>query len=141
VEESSILSVMSIVSYPVVPELYRNPAFSHVAVIPAGATMVYVGGQNAVDGSGRIVGTGDLTAQARQVRKNVEAALAAAGCTWQHVVRVIVHLKAGCDPRQGYAVFQDAFAGRAAAPLVGGYLVAALAHPDYLLEVAVEAVK
>ncbi len=132
---------MSNVTYPVPPELHRNPAFSHVAVIPPGATFVYVGGQNAVDGSGHIVGIGDLVAQARQVRKNVEAALAVADCTWHHVVRVTVHLKAGCDPREAYSVFQDALAGRTSAPLVGGYLVAGLAHPDFLVEVAVDAVK
>jgi enamine deaminase RidA (YjgF/YER057c/UK114 family) len=130
---------MNRVSYPVVPEHHHNPAFSSVAVIPAGVTMVHVGGQNAVDRSGRIVGIGDLTTQARQVRANIEAAFATAGCTWRDVVRVTVHLKAGSDTRQAFAAFADAFIDRAAAPIVGVYQVVALAHPDFLIEVAAEA--
>jgi hypothetical protein len=31
--------------------LVRSPAFSHVAVVPPGATTIRVGGQNAVDGA------------------------------------------------------------------------------------------
>jgi hypothetical protein len=31
--------------------LVISPAFSHVAVIPPGATTIHVGGQNAVDGT------------------------------------------------------------------------------------------
>lgn len=121
--------------------LHRNAAFSHVAVIPPGAALVWVGGQNAVDGEGRIVGVDDVAAQARQVKANVEAALAAAGCGWADVVRVQVLLRAGQDPRQAYAPFAPALAERPSPPLVGVAQVAALAHPDFLLEVAVEAVR
>ena len=32
--------------------LVQSPAFTHVAVVPPGATTVYIGGQNAVDGDG-----------------------------------------------------------------------------------------
>lgn len=128
------------VQYPAAKGLHRNPAFSHVAVIPPGATMVWVGGQNAVDDAGRIVGVGDLAAQARQVKANVEAALGAAGCGWADVVRVQVLLRAGQDPRQGYAPFVPALSQRVSPPLVVAAQVAALAHPDFLLEVAVEAV-
>ncbi|MFA4841687.1 MAG: hypothetical protein WC580_08260 [Agrococcus sp.] len=32
--------------------LVRSPAFSHAAVVPPGATTVYVGGQSGVDESG-----------------------------------------------------------------------------------------
>ena len=34
--------------------LVRSPAFSHAVVIPAGATTVYIGGQNGVDASGAV---------------------------------------------------------------------------------------
>jgi enamine deaminase RidA (YjgF/YER057c/UK114 family) len=132
---------MAQVEYPTVAGLHRNPAFSQVAIIPPGATLVWVGGQNAVDGEGRIVGVGDLAAQARQVKANVEAALRTAGCGWADVVRVQVFLRAGQDPRQGYAPFAPALQQRPSPPLVVGVQVAALAHPDFLLEVAVEAVR
>src|SRR4029453_3317750 len=47
--------------------LFASPAFSHVAVVPPGATTVYVGGQNAVDQNGELVGGTDVAAQTRQV--------------------------------------------------------------------------
>ena len=42
--------------------LVHSPAFSHVAVVPPGATTVYVGGQNAVDADGALVGGSDVAA-------------------------------------------------------------------------------
>jgi len=35
--------------------LVISPAFSHVAVVPPGATTIYVGGQNGVDDKGVVV--------------------------------------------------------------------------------------
>jgi len=59
--------------------LFASPAFSHVAVVPPGATTVYVGGQNAVDQNGELVGGTDVAAQTRQVMANLATALQAAG--------------------------------------------------------------
>jgi enamine deaminase RidA (YjgF/YER057c/UK114 family) len=47
--------------------LVASPAFSHVAVVPPGATTIYVGGQNAVDETGRLVGGTDVAAQTTKV--------------------------------------------------------------------------
>ncbi len=38
--------------------LHKNPAFTNVVVVEGPVRTVYVGGQNAVDGSGNIVGKG-----------------------------------------------------------------------------------
>ena len=120
---------------------HPNPAYSAVAVIPPGATLVMVGGQNAVNANGEIVGRDDLEAQAHQVRDNLEAALTAAGCTWADVVRVSVSIKAGSDLRAAFAAFQPVLSGRAAPPLVGVAQVAALARPEFLIEVGLEAAR
>ena len=61
--------------------LVQSPAFTHVAVVPPGATTVYIGGQNAVDGDGTLVGGDDAAAQTKQVMKNLHVALAAAGAS------------------------------------------------------------
>ena len=129
------------VDFPRAPSLFNSPAYSQVAIVPPGATWVIVGGQNAVDENGAIVGGDDLAAQALQVRKNLEAALAAAGCDWSSVVRVIVYLKEGTDARKAFGVFQPALAGRAAPPLVSGVHVPSLVRPEFLLEVGLEAVR
>ncbi len=128
------------IDFPRPAGLFNSPAYSHVAIVPKGATWVIVGGQNAVDERGAIVGKDDLAAQATQVRKNLEAALAAAQCAWKNVVRVIVYLKEGYDPREAFAVFQSALAGRDAPPLVSGVHVSSLARPEFLIEVGLEAI-
>ena len=57
--------------------LVNSPAFSHVAVVPPGATTIYVGGQNAVDADGALVGGDDMAAQSVRALANAKTALAA----------------------------------------------------------------
>ena len=40
--------------------LHKNPAYTQAIVVSGNATTIYVGGQNAVDAAGNIVGKGDL---------------------------------------------------------------------------------
>lgn len=54
--------------------------------------MLFVSGVVPVDGEGRLVGDGDVVAQARQVFTNLEAVLAAAGCGFGDVAKVTVYL-------------------------------------------------
>jgi hypothetical protein len=58
--------------------------------VPPGATTVYFGGQNAVDGAGSLVGGDDVAGQTQQVMKNVHVALAAAGASVQDLVMMTV---------------------------------------------------
>jgi len=81
--------------------LFASPAFSHVAVVPPGATTVYVGGQNAVDQNGELVGGTDVAAQTRQVMANLATALQAAGAGIEHLVSVLVMLVDGVDVQAG----------------------------------------
>src|SRR5262245_27203749 len=50
-------------------ELPKNPAFTNVVTVTGSVKTVYVGGQDAVDASGAIVGKGDLKAQTEQILK------------------------------------------------------------------------
>ncbi len=59
-------------------ELHHNPA-TNVVVVEGPARTVYIGGQNAVDASGDVVGKGDVAAQTEQVLANLRTALAAGG--------------------------------------------------------------
>jgi enamine deaminase RidA (YjgF/YER057c/UK114 family) len=45
----------------------RTPAYSQVVVVKGDVRTVYVGGQNAVDSSGQIVGEGNIGEQAEQI--------------------------------------------------------------------------
>jgi len=57
--------------------LVASPAFSHVAIVPAGATTIYVGGQNGVDDTGAVV-SADIAEQSSRALDNTATALAAA---------------------------------------------------------------
>jgi enamine deaminase RidA (YjgF/YER057c/UK114 family) len=114
--------------------LVRSPAFSHVAVVPPGATTVYVGGQNAVDGDGTLVGGDDVAAQTQQVMTNLHVALAAAGASVHDLVMMTILLVDGVDLAAAYPVAAAELAG--AAPPVVAVRVAGLAVPGALLEVS-----
>ena len=118
-----------------------NPAFSEIAIIPWQTSMVWIGGQNSVSENREIVGKGDALLQAETIKRRLSAALATAGIGWAQVVRVHVYWVAGVNLQSVYQVFLPLFANLPSPPLVGGCQVSVLAHPDFLLEVGLEAVK
>jgi enamine deaminase RidA (YjgF/YER057c/UK114 family) len=114
--------------------LVQSPAFTHVAIVPPGATTVYIGGQNAVDGAGALVGGDDAAAQTKQVMTNLKIALAAAGASVQDLVMITILFVDGVDINAAYPVAAVELAG--AAPPVVAARVAGLAVPGALLEVS-----
>jgi enamine deaminase RidA (YjgF/YER057c/UK114 family) len=114
--------------------LVQSPAFNHVAVVPSGATTIYVGGQNAVDGDGALVGDDDVAAQVRQTMTNLQVALAAAGATVNDLVMMTILVVDGVELDAAYPVAGAALAG--AAPAVVVVRVAGLAVPGALVEVS-----
>ncbi len=106
--------------------------------------LVFVAGQVAMDAEGRIVGEGDIAAQATQVYKNLAAVLAEAGCTFRDVVKFTTFLTRDEDwgpfgewRREEYPkLFPDGVY-----PPNTGVVVQALARPPLLLEVEAIAVR
>src|ERR671915_2010899 len=98
--------------------LHRNPAFSNVAVVSGSVRTMYIGGQDAVDAEGNIVGVGDLVAQTEQVLRNLRTALEAAGAGPEHVVKWNVLVAEGQDFRAGYAAFQGVWGDRPNPPVI-----------------------
>ncbi|GAB3396059.1 hypothetical protein GCM10027568_29380 [Humibacter soli] len=115
--------------------LVVSPAFSHVAVIPPGATTIYVGGQNAVDESGALIGVDDVAAQATRALANAITALNAVGATVGDVVQWTVLLVEGVDLNAAYgAIARDLAADEP--PLVTAARVAGLGVPGALVEIS-----
>ncbi len=114
--------------------LNRNPAFSNVVVVTGPVKTVYIGGQDAVDASGNIVGQGDIGAQTEQVLKNLQTALAAAGATPEQVVKWTLYIVQGQDLRAGFAAFQRFWGRRPNPPAITAMFVSGLANPAFLLE-------
>src|SRR5262245_29334417 len=114
--------------------LSTNPAFTHVVVVTGAAKTIYIGGQDAVDGSGKIVGKGDIKAQTEQVFENLQMALAAAGAGLEHVVKWNLYIVQGQPLQPGFEVFQRVWGRRPNPPTITAMYVVGLANPDFLLE-------
>lgn len=55
--------------------------------------LLFISGQAAIDGKGRIVGVGDFDAQAEQVFANLERVLRAGGSSLANVIKVTIFLR------------------------------------------------
>jgi enamine deaminase RidA (YjgF/YER057c/UK114 family) len=114
-------------------------AYSQVAVA-TGSTMVFIAGQEPEDAQGRLVGPGDLAAQAHQVFANLGRALAAAGARPAQVAKITIYV---VHHRPEYLPVIEAaraglFGGSKPPDTVVG--VQTLARPEYLIEVDAVAV-
>ncbi len=116
--------------------LVESPAFSHVAIVPPSATMVFIGGQNAVDQDGQLVGGADVAAQTTKVMANLVTALAAAGAGIEDLVSVTVVLVEGVNVQSAYGAAAPSLATATTPPLVSGLLVSSLGVPGALVEVS-----
>ena len=115
--------------------LVVSPAFSHVAIVPAGATTVYVGGQNGVDATSSIVSE-DVAEQSSRAIDNAAIALASAGASLADVVQWTVLIAADADLGAAYGAIAPRLGGTGAPPLVTAARVAALAVPGAVIEVS-----
>lgn len=115
--------------------LARNPAFTQAVAVTGSVKTIYVGGQDAVDASGAVVGVGDLRAQTEQIFRNLRTALAAAGARLEDVVKWNVYIVEGQALQPGFEVFQQEWGTRAKPPAITSAFVAGLAHPDFLVEI------
>ena len=115
--------------------LVVSPAFSHVAVVPAGATTIYVGGQNGVDETGAVV-SDSIAEQSIRAIDNAGVALAAAGASLSDVVQWTVLIDVNADLRAAYGAVASRLARAEAPPLVTAALVAGLGVPGALIEVS-----
>jgi len=115
--------------------LVASPAFSHVAIVPPGATTIYIGGQNGVDATGAVV-SADAAEQAVRTIDNVAVALEAAGASLADVIQWTVLLAQDVDINAAYGAIAPRLATRGAPPLVTAALVAGLGTPGALIEVS-----
>ncbi|MER8073084.1 RidA family protein [Streptomyces sp. NPDC094034] len=106
--------------------------YSHV--VWGTGRFIAVSGQCAFDEDGAIVGDGDPAAQARQVFENLRRCLAAAGASFDDVVKLtyfvtdVAHLPAIREAR-------DAVIDTSRPPASSAVQVAALFRPELLLEI------
>ena len=112
-----------------VPETYTQ------VVVVTGTRLVFISGQEPEDVHGKLVGRGDLAAQARQVFGNLGRALAAAGAQPDQVARITIYV---VDHKREYLPIIEAaraalFGDHKPADVLVG--IATLSNPEYLIEV------
>jgi enamine deaminase RidA (YjgF/YER057c/UK114 family) len=112
--------------------------YKHVSVA-TGTMLVSVAGQVSWDAEGRTVGEGDLTAQVEQCYKNVEIALAAAGATFDDVVKLVVHVVDWTPDKMPELLAGMRRAGRTGPP-ASLFGISALDVPEHLVEIEATAV-
>ncbi|MCX4582415.1 RidA family protein [Streptomyces sp. NBC_01481] len=120
------------------PAVHSPSGMVSQVVTTDGERLAHLSGQVAWDADGRLVGPGDHEAQATQIARNIEAALAAVGATRHDIIKETVYV-VDYRPALLPAIFGPLRAGIRQAPastLVG---VPALFAPEYLLEVDVVA--
>ena len=106
--------------------------YSH-AVSFAGP-MVMVSGQVPLDAEGRLVGYDNCEEQTRQVFRNLENALAAAGSTMGDVVKLTVFLTTMAD-LDAFRSVRDEFVDRERPPASSLVQVSGLVHPAFRVEI------
>jgi len=114
--------------------LPRNPAFTNVIVVTGQVKTIYIGGQDAVDASGAIVGKGDIKKQTEQVLANLQTALQAGGAELEHVVKWNLYVVQGQPIQPGFEAFQQFWGRRPNPPAISMMFVSGLANPDFLVE-------
>ncbi len=119
------------------PTLSKPTGYTHIVEVSGGKT-VYISGQIALDKDGNLVGAGDMKAQAEQVFRNLQAALAEAGATFGDVVKMNTYTT---DMAQAPAIREvRARYFRDTTPASTLVQVVHLARPELMLEIEVIAV-
>ena len=79
------------------PPLEVGDVVDSVVTVSGPVKTVYIGAQNAVDGSRNIVGKGDIGAQTEQILRNIDICLAAAGARREHLISWNIYVAEGQD--------------------------------------------
>ncbi|SDZ76252.1 Enamine deaminase RidA, house cleaning of reactive enamine intermediates, YjgF/YER057c/UK114 family [Porphyromonadaceae bacterium KH3R12] len=115
--------------------LSKNPAFSQIVTTQGSGKTIYIGGQDAVNAQGEIVGKGDIAEQTEQVMKNLQTALSACGATFENLVKLSIYIVQGQDLYCGFQASQKFFSNLRNPPVISVLVVAGLANPDFLVEI------
>lgn len=114
-----------------------EPVIGFSRAVRVGDT-VYVSGTVGYGPDGKLVGPGDVYAQAKQTIRNIEAALQEAGATLENVVRTRIYVTDISRWEEAARAHREAFGSvRPASSLLE---VSNLASPDMLVEIEAVAV-
>ena len=118
------------------PENMAKPrGCSHAISVSGNYKTIYIGGQNAVDENGNLIGKNNLKEQTGQVLANIEKILEKSGAKLENVVKLNIHILHGQNPAEGFRVFQQKWGINQNFPTITVLFVTGLANPDWLIEI------
>ena len=140
---SALFMVLPVIAFAQVkrsnpPTLSAPTGYTHIVEVTGPGKTIYISGQIALDKEGRVVGEGDMKAQAEQVFKNLQAALTAAGATFGDVVKMNTYIT-DMDKAPAVREVRARYFG-STTPASTLVQVVRLARPEFMLEIEVTAV-
>ena len=118
------------------PDNMSEPrGYSHAISVSGNHRTIYIGGQNALDKNGILVGKNNLGQQTEQVLINISKLLAAANAKLENVIKFTIHILQGQDPLDGFQAFQKHWSDNQRFPAVTILFVPGLGNPDWLVEI------
>lgn len=109
--------------------------YSHAISVTGNHQTIYIGGQNAIDEKGDLVGRDSLKKQTEQVLNNIEKILKKSDAKLENVVKFNINIVQGQNPQDGFQVFQKRWINKQNFPTVTVLFVAGLGNPDWLIEI------
>ena len=119
-------------------DVFDPPAYAQAVKVTGAQTILFLSGQVAYDAQGNPAHRGDIVGQAREVFRAIRAQVEAAGGTLGSVVKLNTYLTDIRHRVDILPVREEVFGKKLPASTLVG--VAALAHPDWLIEVEAIAV-
>ncbi len=118
------------------PESMAKPrGYSHAISITGSHKTIYVGGQNAIDENGVLVGKNSLKQQTEQALININKTLESVGAKLENVIKFNIYISQGQNPQDGFQAFQEKWNDRENFPTVTVLFVAGFFNPDWLVEI------
>ena len=120
--------------------LHPNPAFTQMVTVSGPVRAVYIAAQTAVDEAGNIVGKGDIAAQTRQILRNIEVCLEAAGARPEHLIHWSIYVAEGQDMRPAFEAGMRWWGNRPNPPMNNVMYVSGFWPADFLISIEAIAV-
>jgi enamine deaminase RidA (YjgF/YER057c/UK114 family) len=86
--------------------LFSSKAFSQAITVSGKAKTIYIGGQNAVNAKGELVGAGDLELQTKQALQNIASILASENASFANLVKLNIYCWMAATPKLASRLFK-----------------------------------
>lgn len=131
------------ITYSNPSSMAQHPGLSQCVLLEGSESRtLMIGGQNAVNIRGEVVGGDDIKVQAEQVYKNLCICLEENGFSFDDVVSWKATVPKDANAELAYQVLMPKIAARKTRPPIISYArVVALSNPDWLLEIEAVAIQ